>query len=185
MTHTPNQHSNPNPNPNIDLSTVFETLDLIQTKVKFRELAHIYHPDKGGDGEIMKKLIESYKLHLLQLEKEQNPKEEKLFDYEIEKELIEKIEVFANLPGLVIELIGKWIWVSGDTKSVKDLLKEHSFRYASKKQLWYFRQETEAQRYHKSDKTIEEIRQKYGYLRPKAKSSSNPSSNAHPKFALS
>jgi hypothetical protein len=162
--------TNPNPQTtqNIDLKTVFETLDLDQTKVKFRELAHIHHPDKGGDGEMMKQLITSYKEHLQKLERDQDPKDNKLFDYQIEKELIDKIEVFANIQGIVIELIGKWIWVSGDTKSIKDQLKENSFRYAPKKQLWYYRQEDQAQKFYKSGITIDEIRNKYGSFSPKS-----------------
>jgi hypothetical protein len=167
MTNTTNSNPHTNPvNQNINLKTIFETLDLDQTKVKFRELAHIHHPDKGGDGEMMKQLIMSYKTHLKRLESEQNPTTDKPFDYQIERELIDKIEIFAGIQGIVIELIGKWIWVSGDTKSIKDQLKENSFRYAPKKQLWYFRQEDQAQKYHKSDKTIDEIRRKYGSFSP-------------------
>jgi hypothetical protein len=169
MTNTTN--SNPQTNQttqNINLKAIFETLDLDQTKVKFRELAHIHHPDKGGDGEKMKQLITSYKEHLQTLERDQNPKDDKPFDYQIEKELIDKIEVFASIQGIVIELIGKWIWVSGDTKTIKDQLKENGFRYATKKQLWYFRQEDQAQKFHKSGISIDEIRSKYGSFSPKS-----------------
>jgi hypothetical protein len=173
MTYT-NQNHTAQQNPQtINLKTIFENLDLDQTKVKFRELAHIHHPDKGGDGEKMKQLITSYKTHLRRLESQQNPTNDKPFDYQIEKELIDKIEVFAGIQGIVIELIGKWIWVSGDTKSIKDQLKENSFRYASKKQLWYFRQEEQAQRYHKSGITIDEIRSKYGSFSPNCQNKSN------------
>jgi hypothetical protein len=152
MTNTTNSKPQTNPvNQDIDLKTIFETFDLDQTKVKFRELAHIHHPDKGGDGEMMKQLITSYKEHLQKLERDQNPKDDKPFDYQIEK-----------------ELIGKWIWVSGDTKSIKDQLKENGFRYAPKKQLWYFRQEDQAQKFHKSGISIDEIRSKYGSFSPKS-----------------
>lgn len=169
MTNTTNSNSQTNPvNQNINLKAIFETLDLNQTKIKFRELAHIHHPDKGGDGEKMKQLITSYKTHLRRLESQQNPTDEKLFDYQIEKELIDKIEVFAGIQGIVIELIGKWIWVSGDTKTIKDQLKANDFRYASKKQLWYFRQEDQAQKFHKSGISIDEIRSKYGSFSPKS-----------------
>ncbi len=169
MTNSTNSNPQTNPiNQDINLKAIFETLDLDQTKIKFRKLAHIHHPDKGGDGEKMKQLITSYKTHLRRLESEQNPTDDKPFDYQIEKELIDKIEIFAGIQGIVIELIGKWIWVSGDTKSIKDQLKENGFKYAPKKQLWYFRQENQAQKYHKSDKTIDEIRSKYGSFSPKS-----------------
>lgn len=166
MTKSTNPNQNPQPIQNINLKTIFESLDLDQTKVKFRELAHIHHPDKGGDGEIVKDLITSYKLHLRRLENDQSSKDDKPFDYQIEKELIDKIEVFASIQGIVIELIGKWIWVSGDTKGIKDQLKANNFRYASKKQLWYFRQEDQAQKFHKSGISIDEIRSKYGSFSP-------------------
>ena len=39
----------------------------------------------------------------------------------------------ANFENITIELIGSWIWVSGDTREIKEKLKEIGFKWASKK----------------------------------------------------
>lgn len=41
--------------------------------------------------------------------------------------------------GLSGELCGSWLWVSGDTKAKRHELKANGFKYAPKKQLWFYR----------------------------------------------
>jgi hypothetical protein len=38
-----------------------------------------------------------------------------------------------------VERIGDWLWVSGDTKSIRDELKVLGFHWGSKKKAWYFK----------------------------------------------
>jgi hypothetical protein len=38
-----------------------------------------------------------------------------------------------NLEGVKVELIGSWLWVSGNTKPIKDELKALNFRWCPKK----------------------------------------------------
>lgn len=40
---------------------------------------------------------------------------------------------------LEIEICGTWVWVSGDTKPVKEGLKAAGFRWAPKKMKWYWK----------------------------------------------
>lgn len=63
--------------------------------------------------------------------------------------------------GLGIEVCGAWIWVTGDTFKYKDTLKVRGFKYAPKKQAWYFRPE----KYKSSSRgswTLDEIKERYG-----------------------
>lgn len=42
-----------------------------------------------------------------------------------------------NIDGITVEILGSWIWVSGNTKANKDALKQCGFRFSGKKQAWY------------------------------------------------
>ena len=41
--------------------------------------------------------------------------------------------------GLEIEICGSWIWVGGDTRPHKDVLKLAGYKWAPVKKLWHFR----------------------------------------------
>lgn len=71
------------------------------------------------------------------------------------------IEALLHMPGLVIELCGTWLWVTGNTKEHKDSLKALGFKYASNKKAWYYH-EGEYHRYGKSNKSMNDIREMYG-----------------------
>ncbi|HZH97186.1 MAG TPA: hypothetical protein VEY06_14940, partial [Flavisolibacter sp.] len=70
------------------------------------------------------------------------------------------IEKIIYLPGIVIEVVGNWIWVTGNTRPLKEVLKAAHFYFAPKKCAWYFR--TEEYKRRSWGKSLEEIRQRYG-----------------------
>lgn len=53
-------------------------------------------------------------------------------------ELNAALNAIINL-GLNIEVCGSWVWVSGDTKPHKDVLKAANYKWAPKKEMWHFR----------------------------------------------
>jgi hypothetical protein len=84
------------------------------------------------------------------------------FDIELEK-IISQILHYENI---TIEVIGSWIWLSGDTKPIKDKLKELSFKWASKKKQWYY---GEMKGKNLKPKSMSEIKSKYGCQTLKSK----------------
>ena len=48
------------------------------------------------------------------------------------------IERILTLKGLEIEVCGTWVWVGGKTKMNKVRLMRSGYKYASKKQMWYY-----------------------------------------------
>ena len=71
------------------------------------------------------------------------------------------IEKIINLPGLVIEICGTWIWVTGNTFANKEQLAEHGFRFSRPKSAWYHRPDG----YKKTSKgkySLNKIREIYG-----------------------
>ena len=61
---------------------------------------------------------------------------------------------------LELTLCGTWLWVAGETKPVKDRLKEHKFRWSPDKKMWYLPGEKSLQR-HKSW-AFEKIKERHG-----------------------
>ena len=82
-----------------------------EAKKVYRELAKKLHPDVGGTNEMFKLLNQVYN-HIL--EHGLSSLDESEFDIELEK-VISKILHFENI---VIEVVGSWIWVSGETKLI-------------------------------------------------------------------
>lgn len=70
------------------------------------------------------------------------------------------IEAISGLPGIIIELVGNWIWVTGNTYPVKDKLKAAGLLFAPKKVAWYYRAEEFKTRGRKMP--LDDIRRKYG-----------------------
>jgi hypothetical protein len=71
------------------------------------------------------------------------------------------LEKIMHLAGITIELIGRWLWISGNTIAYKAELKSAGFWWAPKKQMWYFR--PEGMKSNKHDPLdINAIRNKYG-----------------------
>ena len=76
-------------------------------------------------------------------------------------EKIAELQGKINPEGLHFEVCGTWLWVTGKTYQVKDILKELGFRYSANKLSWYYRQDD-----HRSSNQepipLEMIREKYG-----------------------
>ena len=85
-----------------------------------------------------------------------------------EKETEETPEQFAaiinallKMPGLMIELCGSWLWITGNTREHKDGLKTLGFKWSKNKSAWYFHFEPYRKRSKKSV-DLDTIRSMYG-----------------------
>jgi len=129
-----------------------------ELKKHYKELALKHHPDReGGNTATMQEINNEYKYFCEHPTFEFKHEGDKA-DLNIYPDIISKI---INLKGIVIELIGAWLWVSGDTKPHRKTLKEAGFWFAPKKVMWYFRPEKMKSSNHKP-LDIKEIRSKYG-----------------------
>lgn len=71
------------------------------------------------------------------------------------------INKLLHVPGLMIELCGSWLWVTGNTYAARAELKALGFRFSAKKQAWYFHSEP-YRKHGKSEKSMQDIRNMYG-----------------------
>ena len=81
--------------------------------------------------------------------------------HETAQEFMKIINQIIFFDGIKIELCGSWIWVSGNTKEYKEQFKALGFYWASKKKMWYWRNQEDATR-SRGGFTMDEIREKYG-----------------------
>lgn len=84
-----------------------------------------------------------------------------IYDWENDVALREMLEHIINFDGIDIEIIGQWIWLSGNTYTYKKSLKELGFKWANQKKQWYWHTEKFRKKSHKS-LSIEDIRTYYG-----------------------
>ena len=123
-----------------------------EAKKIYKTLAKKLHPDVGGDEESFK-LLNAIYTDLI---------EHKIYfsnDFKIDIELEKVISLILHFENITIELVGSWVWVSGDTKEIKDKLKELGFKWASKKKMWFY---GEMKGRNPQEKSMEEIKSKYG-----------------------
>ena len=135
------------------ISEFREVTGINEAKKIYKTLAKILHPDMpNGDTENFK-LLNAVYTDLI---------ENKIYfsnDFKIDIELEKIISLILHFENIKIELIGSWIWVSGDTKEIKDKLKELGFKWASKKKMWFY---GEMKGRNPQEKSMEEIKSKYG-----------------------
>lgn len=114
---------------------------LEQLKAEYKRLAMRYHPDRdGGDEETMKAVNAEYDDVFDGLKSwHRNAKGERYekATNEAPHEFRDLIEKLIRIPNITIEIIGSFVWVSGDTKSNKDAIKALGFKWHAKKAMWY------------------------------------------------
>jgi len=113
-----------------------------EVRSAYRAACFKYHPDRGGNEETMKLVNLAWET----LEKFGFSKAERKEAFDsagpsIVEEFLEVWEKLKRVPGVTGELCGTWIWVTGETKHVRNLLKDLGFKWAGKKAAWYWKPE--------------------------------------------
>lgn len=139
-------------------------------KERYKLLAKTYHPDLNPDvpDDIMAAINAQYdelvkKLSRVSSDGCTEATEQEARDAaDLAVAYREIIAQIIHLQDISIELCGAWLWVSGDTYPNREALKAAGLRYASKKQMWYWRPEEAACHRGRRGATMTDIRLKYG-----------------------
>jgi len=114
------------------------TLD--ELRKQYRNLAFQHHPDRGGETAVMQAINDQYEKLSKKLinGNEFFTEERKEWEHQVSEELKQKLDKVIFLPNITIELIGSWIWITGNTYSIRATLKEENFKFSSPKSAWYW-----------------------------------------------
>lgn len=146
-----------------------ETLE--QLRKQYRDLLKKYHPDNGGSEETTKEINNEYEQLFKVLKNrhsnesksanESNSNESTCYNFEEDEKLREMLQKVIHFSDITIEIIGDWIWISGNTYQYRKDFKTLGFKFAGKKKMWYWHSESYIK---KSRKTLsmDDIRNYYG-----------------------
>lgn len=115
-----------------------------EIKSEYRRLAMKYHPDRGGDTATMQEINSQYhaalkNCHGQTTKGSDNQEHRYWYHAETEQEIMDALaEILRIKMDAEVWLIGKWIWVMGNTKPVKEALKQAGCRWHSKRSAWYW-----------------------------------------------
>lgn len=137
---------------------------LEELKKEYRKWALKLHPDHGGSTEEMQKLNAEYEYLFDRVKDIHKTKEGKTYEKHTNEkpyEFMDLIEKLLRMDGVHIEVIGCFVWLSGNTKVYKDAIKELGFKWHSTKKMWYLAPEWYV-KYNRKKYTMDEIRGMYG-----------------------
>lgn len=132
-------------------------------KAEYRRLVLKNHPDLGGSDEAMAEInVEFQELSRKygHLHKAANGS---IYEKETDERPTDFIEIIDALikMGLTFEIVGTFVWVSGNTYDHKDELKARGFKWSSKRKMWYLAPNGWKRR-RGSNLSMDEIRDLYG-----------------------
>lgn len=141
-----------------------ECTTLEELKSEYKKLVMIHHPDRGGDLATMQTINAEYDETFPRLKNIHKNKDGETYEKESQEapnEFKDLMEALLKMDGVHIEVIGCFVWVSGDTKPHKDQLKALGFKWHSKKLCWY-KAPDDYKRRGKKQYAMDEIRNMYG-----------------------
>ena len=137
---------------------------LEELKKNYHLLALKNHPDKGGSTELMQKINSAYDTFFEKLKNYHANKDGEIYTKETTeapnhfKDIINNL---MNMEGITAEIIGSFVWVSGDTKPHKDAIKAMGFKWHTKKLCWYL-PPIDYRKFNKKTYSLDEIRDMFG-----------------------
>lgn len=150
-----------------------------EAKARYRELVRKHHPDAGGDTRTMQDINNEYatfKARGATAEAKNRQRtahaegKKSAADYHDLNEVSEQIRtmiLFAlNLQGVEVELMGLWVWLTGETKQHREAFKAWNeansaqrWKWSPNKKAWYF---AGVPTFNRKKTTLDEIRNAYG-----------------------
>lgn len=137
-------------------------------KETYKKLVKQYHPDLNPNTdttETMKQINNEYEAILQDKNfinnlNTDNKKEYTQTDFTAYRDII---NILIKMQNVKIEIIGSWIWLSGNTYSYKDTIKDLNFRWSTSKKMWYYFKDIEnTQKTRCKTKNINDTRALYG-----------------------
>mgnify|MGYP001767404205 CR=1 FL=1 len=119
----------------------FHNINTLQDlRKEYHRLALVHHPDRGGDLETMKAINNEFeRLSKKLINNEPTFTESrKAYETQVSEEIMEVIQQVLNLVGIDIEIIGSWVWLTGNTYANREAIKNAGFSFSHQKTAWYW-----------------------------------------------
>lgn len=126
-----------------------------ELKAEYRKAVKTYHPDLGGTDEDMKRVNLAFEERFNRIKAGFDDD-----DNETPEGMASIVMDLSGIDGIDVEIVGSWVWVSGDTFSAREQLKAMGCTYSGKRKMWYWH--PGKRRYSSSRESMDSIRAKYG-----------------------
>lgn len=144
----------------------FNNINTIEElKSRFFKLAKELHPDNGGSAEEFSAMRAEYEKLFERLKNTHRSADGGTYtkeSAEVPAEFADIIEKIIHFQGVKIEIIGSWIWCSGNTKPHAEELKNLHFLFSRSKKAWFYKGADAHKTRRAYCKTLDKVREKYG-----------------------
>ena len=156
--------------------TYFKNVNTLEElRKQYRDLLKKFHPDNPqGSTEATQQINSEYdRLFKILKDRHENRSagntedrskadfNKMKYDFAEDGLLREMLQKVIHLSDITIEIIGNWLWISGNTYQYKKEFKELGFKFAGQKKSWYWHSEAFRKRSHKK-LSMDDIRNYYG-----------------------
>ena len=158
------------------MNKYFENISTLnELRKQYKELLKLHHPDNGGKVSEMQEINSEYDrmFKILKDQHENNNADQTRnntnynnmkYNFAEDEKLREMLNRIIHFNRIDIELVGAWIWLSGNTYAHKQELKALGFKWANQKKMWYWHSEAFRKKSHKT-LSMDDIRNYYGSTR--------------------
>lgn len=110
---------------------------LSELKKLYKDLARKNHPDFGGSVAVMQAINAEYDSMIDWFAKHGNKTEKEKASAEVPEKFRKIIEQLLKMPYIQVEIIGGWIWLSGNAALYLRKLQGMGFKYSTKQKRYY------------------------------------------------
>ena len=135
-----------------------------EIKTEYRKLAKRLHPDCGGNQSDFVAMQAEFDVAFSRVKNTHTGKDGGTYEKptcETPEQFRAAVEAVLNLDGVELEMVGGWIWASGNTYQYKELFKAAGYLWSSKHKKWFYNGEPKKSRIH-SKHTFKQIEGIYG-----------------------
>lgn len=155
-------------------NTYFKNVNTLEElRRQYKELLKKYHPDTpNGTTEATQEINSEYErlFKLLKDKHDEQTTDNKAnsssydnmkYNFEEDELLRGMLNKVVHFSDITIEIIGNWIWLSGNTYQYRKEFKELGFKFAGQKKMWYWHSEAFIKKSHRT-LSMNDIRNYYG-----------------------